>query len=85
MDRTINPCEDFHKFACGKFTKETVIPEDRTGVSFFTQTEDLLQVELKQSIEGQLKKTDPKAFQMVQSFYKACHDTGTVITCVNDN
>ena len=27
MDRSINPCQNFNKFVCGRFIKESLIPE----------------------------------------------------------
>ena len=30
MDRNVDPCQDFYKFACGGFISDTVVPEDKT-------------------------------------------------------
>src|SRR5689334_22470985 len=29
LDRTVRPCDDFYKFACGSWLQRTPIPEDR--------------------------------------------------------
>lgn len=80
MDRTIDPCDDFYKFTCGKFTKETVIPDDESSVSLFSKTTNQLQDKLKATIEGKLEESDPTTFKLLQSYYNVCLDTGTVST-----
>ena len=34
MDRNVEPCQDFYRFACGGFVADTVLPEDRTRTGF---------------------------------------------------
>ena len=35
MDRNVDPCQDFFKFACGGFIADTVLPEHKTRTGFF--------------------------------------------------
>lgn len=34
MDETINPCDNFYRFACGTWIKHAHIPEDSMFISF---------------------------------------------------
>ena len=34
MDRNVDPCQDFYKFACGGFIADTVLPEHKTRTGF---------------------------------------------------
>lgn len=47
MDRSVNPCDDFYRFACGGWVKDSFIPADRPEVTIYTQMEEDVQVTLK--------------------------------------
>ena len=36
MDLNVDPCDNFYQFACGRFIKESRIPEDKSEVTIFT-------------------------------------------------
>jgi len=72
MDESVEPCDDFYSFACGKFVKETVIPEDKTSLTAFSVLSDKLQEQLRLVIEEPIKSSDAKPFQLAKHLYNAC-------------
>lgn len=76
MDPTVSPCDDFYQFACGKFIKETKIPDDKTVVDTFSQVRDTLQDQLNTVITSPVEDGDIEPFKMVKRIYSACMNKG---------
>ena len=47
MDQTVNPCDDFYKFACGGYLAKTTIPDDRPYTSGFSVMTNELNEQVK--------------------------------------
>ncbi|XP_044018489.1 neprilysin-2-like isoform X2 [Aphidius gifuensis] len=72
MDENIEPCDDFYGFACGKFIKTTIIPDDKVSVNTFSVISDKVQEQLRISIEEPTYKDEPKPFKLAKNLYKSC-------------
>ena len=57
IDASVKPCENFYQFACGKWKRTNVIPEDKSGQNVFGVLRDSVQVinKCKYSIIVKLK------------------------------
>ncbi|KAL1449213.1 hypothetical protein WDU94_000430 [Cyamophila willieti] len=72
MNTTVNPCDDFYKFTCGRFLEETIIPDDKSGESSFSVISDQLETQLRTIIEEPAKDSDIKPFKLAKNLYKVC-------------
>ena len=78
MDTSVDPCDDFYEFACGKFLKETQIPEDKTSITTFSVISDILMDQLKMIVTEPMSDTDIKPYKLAKNLYKACMDRSTI-------
>lgn len=72
MNRSIDPCNDFYRFACGRFLEETIIPDDKSSQSSFSTIGDELELQLRSIIEEPPKDSDIKPFRLAKNLYKVC-------------
>jgi endothelin-converting enzyme/putative endopeptidase len=79
MDSSVNPCEDFFKYACGSWSKKNPIPPDHTAWMVYSKAyEDNLQL-LRGILEqaGSTQQNDPLT-QKIGKFYGACMNEDNV-------
>jgi putative endopeptidase len=80
LDTAVDPCNDFYKFACGKFAANHPIPADQPEVDEFyalynVNTQALNGILNKAAAGGAGRSPDE---QKIGDFYKACMDTDAI-------
>jgi predicted metalloendopeptidase len=72
IDKSVDPCEDFYSFACGKFEQDTVIPDDKSSVTTFSLISDKVTEQLRKLIEKPLSDNEAPHNRLVKNLYKSC-------------
>jgi endothelin-converting enzyme/putative endopeptidase len=80
IDASVDPCNDFYKFACGKFAANHPIPADQTGVDQFyalynVNTQALNDILTKEAAGGAGRSVDE---QKIGDYYAACMNTDLI-------
>ena len=80
IDSSADPCNDFYKFACGKFAANHPIPGDQPGVDQFyalynVNTQSLNEI-LAKAAAGGAGRTPNE--QKIGDYYKTCMDTEAI-------
>ncbi|MCA1654819.1 MAG: M13 family metallopeptidase, partial [Sphingomonadales bacterium] len=68
MDRSVEPGNNFYKFANGTWAKNTPIPEDKSGYGMFTVLDDLSRERTKSLIDEAAKDPDNRIGAAYASF-----------------
>ena len=73
MDDQVDPCEDFNKFACGGFEKNTVIPGDKGESTSIQTIDEKSNSQIRKLIEEPISnKDDFESYKKAKKYYKLC-------------
>lgn len=72
MDSSVDPCDNFYDFACGKYLNNTFIEHDKYLVNSFTDISNTIQTQLQVIINEDIKTNESKPFRMAKQLYNSC-------------
>ncbi|XP_077302517.1 M13 family metallopeptidase neprilysin 2 isoform X2 [Arctopsyche grandis] len=78
IDDSVDPCDDFYEFSCGKFLKKTRIPDDQSSVNTFSIIGDELQEQLRTILDEKPQPNEPKPFTLARNLFLACMNTTSI-------
>jgi endothelin-converting enzyme/putative endopeptidase len=80
MNTTVDPCVDFHQYACGNWIASHPLPADRARYGRFNELQDHNERVELDILQGAAAKTGkrPKIDQQIGDFYASCMDTSTI-------
>ncbi|XP_051158324.1 neprilysin-2-like isoform X2 [Leptopilina boulardi] len=73
MDQRFDPCDNFYKFACGKFPKSRRISNyESDKIDGFSLLENKIEQEMKTILEKNYEPTEPNYARLIKAFYREC-------------
>jgi putative endopeptidase len=79
MDRSVNPCEDFYTYSCGRWMKNNPIPSDQTSWSVYGKLyQDNLNYLRGILEEASTAKNRDTVTQEIGDYYAACMNETTI-------
>lgn len=74
LNVSVDACENFYEFVCGKYIHGTVLPEDKYKESAFSLVQDQIDKQVKTALFEELKPDEPRAFKLAKTFTQICMD-----------
>ncbi|KAL7038352.1 hypothetical protein ACKWTF_009559 [Chironomus riparius] len=80
MKPKADPCDDFYEYACGRFLDERIIPDDKTGLTAFSEIEDEMRDHLRLLINTPAEVNEAKPFKDLKLLNQACLNLDAIET-----
>ncbi|XP_011861289.1 PREDICTED: neprilysin-like isoform X2 [Vollenhovia emeryi] len=75
MDKTVDPCDDFYEYACGRWSEHNPPPKGMDSWSMFERSQINVKKQIKEIFDEGPQASDLLAVKLAKKWYKVCMDT----------
>ncbi|XP_076277818.1 uncharacterized protein LOC143207852 [Lasioglossum baleicum] len=72
IDDSVDPCDDFYQYACGKWDQKNPVPENETTWSLWDMVDNKIRNQVKGLIESPVEPNDLFAVKLAKKWYQTC-------------
>lgn len=78
LNLSVDRCENFYEFVCGKFIHSNVMPDNEIYMTSLSIAQEQVTIRMKEVLLEDLQSNEPKAFKLVKTLTRMCMDEATL-------